>query len=167
MGGAKGARTLAGRPLVAYPAAALAAVCDRVAVVAKRDSQLPPIGGLERWHEPDEPRHPLTGIVQALETAGAPIVVCAVDMPFVTASALCTLLVAAGGQATVARAGGRLQPLLAVYGQGALPVLRAAADAPLTDTVAALQPVLVELDGAVTRSVDTPAALAAAERELA
>ena len=34
-------------------------VCARVAVVCKRDTALPPLpDGVERWDEPDEPRHP-------------------------------------------------------------------------------------------------------------
>ncbi len=75
-------------PLVAYPLGALAEVCGRLAVVCKRQAALPEIGPAERWEEPEEPRHPLTGLVHALERAQAPVVVCAVDMPFVTPEAL-------------------------------------------------------------------------------
>lgn len=163
MGGAKAARALAGRPLAAYPAAALAQACERVAIVAKRDSPLPELAGVERWNEPDEPRHPAAGLVHALERAGESVLACAADMPFVTGAA-CRALIAGGA---VAFAGGRLQPLFGVYGQAALPALRAApAGAPLTRTVAALRPRLVELPEAVVRSLDTPATLAAAEREI-
>ena len=42
LGGAKPATLVAGRPLISYPIAALRAVCAPVAVVAKRDSPLPP-----------------------------------------------------------------------------------------------------------------------------
>ena len=167
IGGAKAARELGGRPLVTYPVETLQAVCDSVAVVAKRDSELPDLVGVERWDEPDEPRHPLTGIVHALERAGGPVLVCAADMPFVIRGALRERLAEARAPATVAYAGGRLQPLLGVYWPDALPGLRAApADAPLTATVEALGPWLVELPAEVVRSVDTPEALAAAEREL-
>jgi molybdopterin-guanine dinucleotide biosynthesis protein A len=70
MGGGKAARELAGRPLIAYPAAALQAVCERVAIVAKPRADLPQLEGVELWDdEPAEPRHPLTGIVHALEKA--------------------------------------------------------------------------------------------------
>ena len=69
--GSKPAALLGGRPLASYPAAALEAVCERVAVVCKRDTELPELPGVERWDEPDEPRHPLTGIVHALVTAEA------------------------------------------------------------------------------------------------
>ena len=99
MGGGKAARALAGRPLAGYPAVALAAVCERVAIVAKPGEELPDLDGVERWDdEPAEPRHPLTGIVHALERAGEPVLVCAADMPFLTPEALRTLI-AAGGSA--------------------------------------------------------------------
>ena len=75
--GSKAAAQLAGRPLVEYPLEALADVCERVAVVCKRGTCLPELTGVERWDEPDEPRHPLTGIVHALETAAAPVLICA------------------------------------------------------------------------------------------
>ena len=160
---------MAGRPLAAYPASALGAVCDRVAIVCKRDTQLPELPGTERWEEPDEPRHPLTGIVHALVTAGGPVLVCAADMPFVTADACRTLLQAAGSApAVVAVSDGVLQPTLGLYAPAALEVLRAAAaDAPLTRTVESLDPVRVALPAALVRSVNTPEDLAEAEVLLA
>ena len=70
MGGAKPGTPLAGRPLIAYPLTALRAVLAPVAVVAKSDSVLPVLGaGVELWREPDEPRHPLAGILEALRRA--------------------------------------------------------------------------------------------------
>ena len=156
---------MARRPLASYPAAALGAVCERVAVVCKRDTELPDLPGTERWEEPDEPRHPLTGIVHALDTAGGPVLVCAADMPFVTADACRTLLQAAGATpAVVATADGVLQPTFGLYAPAALEVLRSAADdAPLTRTVEALDPVRVALPAALVRSVNTPEDLAEAE----
>jgi molybdopterin-guanine dinucleotide biosynthesis protein A len=160
---------VAGRPLAAYPAAALGAVCARVAVVCKRDTQLPDLPGTERWEEPDEPRHPLTGIVHALVTAGGPVLICAADMPFVTPDACRTLLQAAGGSAAVvAAADGALQPTFGMYAPAALDLLRSApADAPLTRTVEELDPVRVALPAALVRSVNTPEDLAEAEALLA
>ena len=160
---------MAGRPLAAYPASALGAVCDRVAIVCKRDTQLPELPGTERWEEPDEPRHPLTGIVHALVTAGGPVLVCAADMPFVTADACRTLLQAASSApAVVAASDGVLQPTLGLYAPAALELLRAAAaDAPLTRTVESLDPVRVALPAALVRSVNTPEDLAEAEALLA
>jgi molybdopterin-guanine dinucleotide biosynthesis protein A len=164
----KPAAPLAGTALAAYPARALAEVCDRVAVVCKRDTELPPLPGTERWDEPDEPRHPLTGIVHALERAEGPVLVCAADMPFVTSDALRTLLQAAGSgghaPAVVAVADGVMQPVLGLYAPAALDILRAApADAPLTETVESLDPTRVALPPTLVRSVDTPEDLAEAE----
>lgn len=167
-GGGKPMALLAGRPLVGYPVAALGAVCERVAVVCKQDTALPRLEGVERWEEPREPRHPLTGIVHALERAGGPVLVCAADMPFVTPEACRSLLSvaarAAEAPAAVAVTADRLQPLFAVYAPGALPLLRRAEpEAPLTRMVEELEPVRLALPDRVLRSVNTPDDLAAAE----
>jgi molybdenum cofactor guanylyltransferase len=156
---------LGGRPLASYPAAALAGVCERVAVVCKRGTSLPELPGTERWDEPDEPRHPLTGIVHALETAGGPVLICAADMPFVTADACRTLLGAAGTTpAVVATASGVPQPTFGLYAPAALESFREAPeDAPLTRTVESLDPVRVALPPALLRSVSTAEELADAE----
>ena len=50
-------------------------------VVAKAGTPLP--DGLTVWLEPDEPFHPLLGVVTALEHAGGPVVAVACDQPFV------------------------------------------------------------------------------------
>jgi molybdenum cofactor guanylyltransferase len=156
MGGAKANRDLNGRPLAAYPAGVLALVCDRVAIVAKRDSELPALAGVERWDEPDEPRHPLTGIVHALERAQAPVLVCAADMPFVTPEA-CRALIE---KRAIAYACGRLQPLLGVYENAWLEELRKAPpDSPLTRAVERLKPPTLDLPPAVVASLDTRDAL--------
>jgi molybdopterin-guanine dinucleotide biosynthesis protein A len=166
----KPAATLAGRPLIAYPVAALEAVCSSVAVVCKGSTSLPPLEGVERWEEPASPRHPAVGIAHALERAGGPVLVCAADMPFVTADACRTILAAAGAgsSAAVAVADGVLQPVLGVYAPAALRAFEAAApDAPLTATVEQLDPARVALPPALVRSVNTPEDLAEAEAELA
>jgi molybdopterin-guanine dinucleotide biosynthesis protein A len=174
MGGGKAARELAGRPLVAWPAAALAAACSRVVVVAKPEVELPELPGVERWDEPDREHHPVRGIAHALERAGEAVLVCAADMPFVTADA-CRAMAAGlgageGGAAPLAAAAvaeGVLQPVFAAFAPAALELLRAApADAALTRTVDSLEPVLVEVDAGVVRSVDTEEDLARAEAEL-
>jgi molybdopterin-guanine dinucleotide biosynthesis protein A len=169
LGGGKPSAQLAGRPLAAYAAGALAGVCDRVAVLCKRGEELPELPGVERWDEPDEPRHPLTGIVHALERAGGPVLVCAADMPFVTGDACRTLLAAAGsgGPAVVAVSEGVLQPVFGLYSPAALDGLReASGDAPLTATVEALDPARVALPPAIVRSVNTPEDLAEAKNAL-
>ena len=165
MGGAsKAMLELDGRPLAVHVGEVLAEVCDPVAIVCKPDTELPPIEGVERWDEPAEPRHPLTGIVHALERAGGPVLVCAVDMPWVTADACRSLLDAApGGIAAVAAAEGEMCPVFGVYAPEALDTLRAAPpDAPLRATVEALDPARVALAPALLRSVNEPGDLASA-----
>jgi molybdopterin-guanine dinucleotide biosynthesis protein A len=167
LGAPKASALLAGRPLVEYPLAALDAVCERVVIVAKRDTQLP--SGLERWDEPDEPRHPIAGISHALERAGGPILVCAADMPFVSAEVLTRIAaqLRPGVKAAVAVCEGRLEPLLGAYAPEALDGLRAAAPAaPLRRTVESLAPALVEVAAEVVVNVNTPEDLHEAERRL-
>jgi molybdopterin-guanine dinucleotide biosynthesis protein A len=167
IGGGKPVKLLAGRPLASYPAAALAAVCERVAIVAKPHTELPRLPGVEAWDdEPAEPQHPLTGIVHALERAkGEPILVCAADMPFVTPGSLRSL--AHAGGTAIATADGVLQPTLGLYAAASLTSLSAAApNIPLTRAVEALDPQLVPMPTEELRNVNSPDELAAAEREL-
>ena len=170
-GVSKAALEVAGLPLAAYPAGALAGVCERVAVICKPTTKLPRLPGTERWDEPEEPQHPLTGIIHALERADGPVLVCAADMPYVTPDACRTLLGSAGSgagaPAVVAAAGGVLQPVLGLYAPAALAHLGAApADAPLIATVEGLDPLRVALPPALVRSVNTEEQLAEAEAEL-
>jgi len=145
----------------------LADVCDAVALVCKADTELPEVDGAARWDEPAEPRHPLTGIVHALETAGGPVLVCAADMPFVTVDACLSMIEAAGNAGAVAVAGGVLQPTFGLYGPASLDTLREAPeDAPLTETVTKLGLNRVALPPRLLRSVNTPEELAEAEVEL-
>jgi molybdenum cofactor guanylyltransferase len=145
IGGDKAVVELDGQPLLAYPVEALGEALGDVAVVAKRDTVLPPLRGAATvWYEPDEPRHPLTGVVHALRMArGRAVVVVAADMPLVDAALVRTLATAdaAGRPAVVPFAGGRPQPLCARYEPGALAAL-AGFDpaAPVIDAVAALGP---------------------------
>jgi molybdenum cofactor guanylyltransferase len=164
MGAPKPLAELDGVPLVEHPLAAAAAAGLRAVVVAKAGTPLPP--GLEVWHEPDEPVHPLLGIVTALERAGGPVVAVACDMPFVTAGLLARL--AEGPEAAVI-VHGRLEPFPARYEHAWLPALRAALadEAPVRATLEALAPATVSFDDAgVLRSVDTPADLEAARHEI-
>ena len=168
LGGAKVTALLGGRPLIAYPLAALRAAGLEAVVVAKPDTALPPasvLGHAAVWREPEQPRHPLAGIVWALERAqGRAVVVCPVDLPFVDAGLLSALL-AAGRVGQVAVAAG--QPLLGRFPAGVREALAAAGAAgdPAGATIASLQPVTVAVsDPARTLfNVNTPAQLAAAE----
>jgi molybdopterin-guanine dinucleotide biosynthesis protein A len=127
LGGDKAIVELEGRPLVLYPLEALHEVCDDVVVVAKRDTMLPPLAGVaDLWIEPDEPRHPLTGVSHALRLAmGRRILVVAVDLPLMDAATLRALAQTdPGAEAVVVpRVHGRLQPLCALYTPAAMPGL--------------------------------------------
>jgi molybdenum cofactor guanylyltransferase len=161
IGGSKAIVELQGMPLVRYPLRALHAVLAEVVVVAKQGTALPPLPGVPIWIEPAEPRHPLAGIVHALEGAGAAsgidgmareILVSAADLPFLGPDLVEQLARADahGAPAVVPCADGRLQPLLARYAPSAYAPLVAALRADplpsLTDAVAALEPRVLEFD---------------------
>jgi molybdopterin-guanine dinucleotide biosynthesis protein A len=120
VGGAKPSLELGGRPLIHYPVSAGLEARADVVVVAKRDTALPALE-VPVLREPEEPRHPLCGIVAALRQAeGRAVVIVGCDLPFVTAELLGWL----GGlpePLAVPELDGRLHPLLARYG----PELRA------------------------------------------
>lgn len=167
LGGTKPATLLAGRPLIAYPLAALRAVCSPVAVVAKRDSPLPQVGyGIELWREPDEPRHPLAGIVEALRRAGGrAVVVLACDLPLVTPDVVRALAAAPPAVAVLARAGEEVQPLCARYDLAALAVLEGFDPAVrLQEAVAVLDPEFVDVPAQTLLNVNDAGGLADAER---
>ena len=139
-----GGETLLERAVATARAAGLAPV-----IVAKADSVLPPVDA-ERWPEPAEPHHPLTGIVAALERAGgAGVVALACDTPFLPGRLL-RALAACDGLALVRTPDGRLHPLPGRYPAGARAALAAARDAG-----AGLQRTLVALGA---RVLDEPEA---------
>jgi molybdopterin-guanine dinucleotide biosynthesis protein A len=161
IGGSKAIVELRGTPLVLYPLRALQAVLAEVVVVAKQGTALPPLPAVPIWIEPAEPRHPLAGIVHALEGAGATtgieglareILVSAGDLPFLDPELVERLVHADahGAPAVVPRVGGRLQPLLARYAPAAHAPLSAALHADplpsLTDAVAALDPCVLDFE---------------------
>jgi molybdopterin-guanine dinucleotide biosynthesis protein A len=166
MGGAKPLAPLGGRPLIAWPLAAAAAAGLRAVVVAKAATALPPVD-VEVWLEPDEPQHPLTGLVHALERSGGPVVAVGCDQPWLEPELLARLAAAGGCAAPLVR--GTFEPFPARYPPAALDVLRAGRDteAPVRRVLAALDPAPVAIaDTRVVAGVDTPEALAAAERSL-
>jgi molybdenum cofactor guanylyltransferase len=129
LGGSKATVRLNGRPLITYPLGAVRAALGSAVVVAKADTELPTLHGIEVWMEPPEPRHPLTGIVHALAVAeGRPVLACACDLPLVPPDLIRELAGADQGEALVVAAsyGDRLQPLLARYEPEALEPLSAA-----------------------------------------
>jgi molybdenum cofactor guanylyltransferase len=149
IGGDKATVELDGRPLLHYPLAVAREALGEVVVVAKEATLLPRLDAdVTIWMEDDEPRHPLTGIVQALRNArGAAVVVVAGDMPFVTVGLLRALAGAGrtGALAVVPRGAGHLQPLCARYEAAALSTL---ADfdpkVAVTDAVAGLRPRILD-----------------------
>lgn len=166
LGGAKATARLGDRTLVEYPLSALRGVVGEVVVVAKPDTPLPPLPDVAVWREPASPRHPLRGMVEALARAGGrPVLVCAVDLPFVPVSVLRAVMAAPGEVAVVAG-----QPLVGRYGASAAPSLSAAVreGRAARAAVAALDPVVVQVADAarVLFNVNTAADLAAAERML-
>ena len=171
MGASKATALLGGVPLAQRALAPLRAAGLETAVVAKPGDPLPPLD-VPVWLESRERRHPLAGILEALERSGGrAVLVCACDMPFVTVE-LVEHLAGLGGSA-VFEAGGRLHPLLARYEQGTAEALGAAlADgAPLHVAVhAAGVTILPEQElaafgdpGRLLFNVNTPADLARAE----
>jgi molybdenum cofactor guanylyltransferase len=125
--------------------------------------------------EPEEPVHPLAGIVAALRQAGRPLVVLGCDFPFVP-PALLRLLADAPEPLVVPAPAGEPQPLVARWAPALLPALEKALarEEPLRRTVAALAPRLLT-DAELTPfgdpthtffNVNTPADLDAAARLL-
>jgi molybdopterin-guanine dinucleotide biosynthesis protein A len=121
IGGDKAVVELEGRALIHYVLEALHEVCDDVVVTAKRGTILPSLAGsADLWIEPDEPRHPLTGVAHALSlAAGRPILAVAVDLPLIDAATL-RAIVGAGAEPGAAMVvaplvHGRLQPLCALW----------------------------------------------------
>jgi molybdenum cofactor guanylyltransferase len=147
--------SLAGRPLICHPLAAARDSGLDVIVVSKRSVALPELD-CEVVYEPEQPRHPLCGLLTALTRAGSiggmrgsdlPVVIVACDMPFLTGPLLAWF--AAGSAppaAMVARAGGTLQPLLGRYLPAHRPTLvRALREGrTLREAVACLGPLVVE-----------------------
>jgi molybdopterin-guanine dinucleotide biosynthesis protein A len=152
-GPGKAVLELDGKPLLHYPLAVLRDLFGAVVVVAKADNPVLPLPhGVELWIEPDEPRHPRAGVIEALRrAAGQAVFVCAADMPLIDRDELRAIMLAdelhAGEPpaAVVPRVDGRLQPLCALYRPAALPILeRARPGASLMQSVARLAPLIVE-----------------------
>lgn len=160
IGGDKCTVELAGLPLVLYPVHVLRRVCEQVVVVAKQDTVLPQLAGeAEVWIEPDEPHHPLAGVIHALRTASARrVLVLACDMPLVPEDLLRALLKASNDVGAVARSHGIVEPLCACYTRQALRGLEHfEAGARAVDVVEALGVAHVDWDDAdAVLSVNAP-----------
>lgn len=153
IGGDKALALHAGRPLLAHALSAITPLVDHVAIVAKPQTRLPDTG-TEVWHDDEPGFHPRHGLVTALRRAGGPVLVVAVDLP--DASPALQALVRVG-PTTITRADGRLQPLCGIYDPTALRTLEAAApDEPLTRTVAALHPTVIDVPVTWLTNVNRP-----------
>jgi molybdopterin-guanine dinucleotide biosynthesis protein A len=148
LGGEKAMVGLAGRPLICRPLAAARAGDLETIVVAKPSTQLPVLAE-QVVHEPEHPRHPLCGVIAALEHAQArapapAAVLVACDMPFLTGPLLSWLASLDG--AAMAAVDGRPQPLLARCEPAHLPELRRALaeQRPLHAALDALAPQIVD-----------------------
>ena len=116
------------------------------------------------WYEPDEPRHPLTGIVEGLRRAeGRPLIVLACDLPLVSASWSARWPPRPRRRRRSSRARrAALQPLCARYEPGVLALLEGFyGSAPLIAQVEALAPATYEVEPDVLRNVNEPQDLAA------
>jgi molybdopterin-guanine dinucleotide biosynthesis protein A len=175
LGGAKAEARVAGRPLSGWALEVLddlvmEGVLAGVAIVCKAETRLPDVGATPVWFEPDEPRHPLAGVVHALRCAeGSDVVVVAVDLPLVRAETVRRLVGAPAAVAVVAAAGEEQQPLLGRYSFEALASLETALTKgePVFAAVDALGPLVVQVaDGAELLNVNEPQDVLAAEAAL-
>ena len=165
IGGDKALAQLRGRPLIAYPLQAAKEAGLEAAVVAKRTTTLPPLD-VPIILEPDEPTHPLLGIITALEHYPAVLAV-PCDMPLLDPATLAELALAPGDVATLWSD----QPFPSLYRRALLPQLRAAVEAGASVRSAQAQSSLAPAAIASTRpvqqlSVNTPEDLARAEELL-
>jgi molybdopterin-guanine dinucleotide biosynthesis protein A len=152
LGGDKHLKTIAGRPLAEWAVSAAASAGLEPVLVAKQGTPLGALGdpGPEQRtvpsviREPDEPLHPLAGVLAAVEYTGRPIVVCPCDMPLVTPDLLARL--ASAPEPTIVSGPGGPEPLLGLYEPEQAAALRDAVSAGRSAraTVAALDAALVE-----------------------
>ncbi len=116
IGGNKASVALNGEPLLHHTLRPLRRTLTDVAIITKPQTVLPPLEGAMVWVEPDEPVHPLFGISESLALAGGrPVLVCPLDMPFLSSRLLAQLAVAGaeGRPAVMAAARGHARPLVA------------------------------------------------------
>jgi molybdopterin-guanine dinucleotide biosynthesis protein A len=164
IGGDKALVALAGRPLIDYALQAAEDAGLKRVVVAKRHTRLPSLPPeVSLLLEPDEPQHPLLGVVTAL-SAFAAVIAIPCDMPFIDAGSL-TELASMPQQLATLCAG---QPFPSLYRRGALPALRAAvaSNRPVRSLQAGCACLHPSDPAALTFSVNTLADLAAAAARL-
>lgn len=151
IGGNKASVALNGEPLVHHALRTMREVVNDVAIIAKPQTMLPRLEGAMIWVEPDEPVHPMLGVGEALALAGGrPVLVCPLDMPFISPGLLGALAGAnrEARPAVMARCREMTRPLVALYLPAAAPVLAQAAEGVLAleELAGELKPKLVEVD---------------------
>jgi molybdopterin-guanine dinucleotide biosynthesis protein A len=165
IGGDKALVELNGRPLITYPLETARRAGLPTVIVAKRATKLPPLT-TQLLLEPDEPTHPLLGVLTALRELPA-VIALPCDMPFVTASELAALA-AIDAEIGTLRQG---QPFPSLYRRSVLPQLRKALEANQsmrsTQVQSRLAPEAASSTGSATQiTINTPEDLASAERLL-
>lgn len=165
LGGQKATAELGGKPLICFSVEVAVAAGLETVIVAKAATALPPPTnrprGVQVLEEPDEPTHPLLGVLTALTAhPGRDVLVLPCDTPFVGGSLVHRLL-EAGSPATT-RTSGRVNPLIAVYPPQSSSALSeaVASGASATHTVESLSPAFVEATAEETFNVNTPEDLA-------
>ncbi len=151
-----------GEPLLHYPLRAMRAVLSDVAIITKPQMVLTRLDGAMVWVEPEGRRIRCSAYPRrSLWRAARPVLVCPVDMPFIS-SALLSSLANAGGEgqpAVIASCHGDARPLVGCYLPTAAPLLAQAAhdQAPVEEIVRTLQPQLFEVEDEVELfDVNTP-----------
>jgi molybdopterin-guanine dinucleotide biosynthesis protein A len=158
MGTDKARAPFRGRPLALAAVDSLRAVCDRVALVRRKDDGLPWPDVEVVWERDDGDPHPLWGVVSALRAARTErVAVLACDVPGVSPATWAALAAAAPA---VAWDGVRVHPLVAVLERSMADAAEALAGAGapawrLADGIAR-----VSVDGAELADHDDPASLA-------
>lgn len=172
LGGGKAGVTVGGRPLLDHALQTVGRVARPVAVVVRADTVLPPLPVPPPlvWTENDGPRHPMAGVVHALERSeGSAVLVCAVDMPLLDPATLRVILTGAAlapaAAVVVPQAAGHLQVLCALYRPAALAGLAGFdPDARAADLVRALGPAVIPFpDATPFFNVNTPEDVGRAE----
>ena len=156
MGQPKAEMELGGRPLAAWAAASLAQVGERLVQVGGE-----PIAGLgwQVWPDHRADAGPAAGLEAALCGAGAALIICAVDTPFVPPGLLRAAFhsVRHGALAAVPWWGGRWHPLCGAYSPDVLPLLTARLEARQIDLHGLLESIAVwPLRGAALRAFGDP-----------
>jgi molybdenum cofactor guanylyltransferase len=165
IGGDKAVVALGGRALIEYPLAAASDAGLDAVVVAKRATRLPRLE-VPVLLEPDEPSHPLLGIITALERRPT-VIALPCDMPFVRPEQLEALGAIDAELATL----WHREPFPSLYRAALLPQLRRALEAGqsmrATQAHACRAPSLLSAtEPRKLLSVNTREDLAAAERLL-